>query len=63
MLDEQVQVTFYALTQVLNSAPLLSRLNFTKEFILYVSISENSISGVLVQEDAAREDNVIYYVS
>ena len=47
----------------MNSTPLLYPLDFTKEFILYVSASKNAIVGVLVQEDDARQERVIYYVS
>ena len=61
--DEHAQGAFNALKQALNSAPLLSHLDFTKEFILYVSMSENDIARVLVQEDDARQEHVIYYIS
>ena len=61
--DEQVQYTFYALKQALTSAPLLYPPEFTKDFILYVSTFENAIAGVLVQEDDACQEHVIYYVS
>ena len=53
--DENAQGAFDALQQALNSTPLLSPPNFTKEFILYVSVSKNSITKVLVQEDDARQ--------
>ena len=52
--DENVQGAFDALKQTLESAPLFSPPDFTKDFILYVSASENSIARVLVQEDNAR---------
>ena len=61
--DEQVKDTFDALKQALTSSPLFSPPDFTKEFILYVSTSENTITGVLVQEDDACQEHVIYYVS
>ena len=61
--DQHAQDAFYALKQALDSAPLLSAPDFTKDFILYVSASKNAIAGVLVQEDDAHQEHVIYYVS
>ena len=46
--DQQAQESFDALKQALASALLLSTPDFTRDFILYVSTSENSIDGVLV---------------
>ena len=46
--DEQAQATFDALKQAVTFATLLSPLNFTKEFVLYVSTSEIANTGVLV---------------
>ena len=63
MWAEQAQATFEALNQALTFTTLLSPPNFTKEFILYVSTFENSTIGVIVQEDDALQENVIYYVS
>ena len=61
--DNHAQYSFDVLNQALTSAPLLSPLDFTKYFILYVSASKNSNPGVLVQEDSARQEHAIYYVS
>ena len=44
------------------STLLLLALDFTRDFILYVSASKNAITGVLVQEDDARHEHVIYYI-
>ena len=63
MWDQQAQESFDALKQALTSTPLLSALDFTWDFILYVSASDNAIVGVLVQEDDARHEHVIYYIS
>ena len=46
--DQQAQESFDALKQALASAPLLLAPDFTRDFILYVSASENTITGVLV---------------
>ena len=61
--DQQAQESFDALKQALASAPLLSAPDFTRDFILYVSASDNAIVGILVQEDDACHENVIYYIS
>ena len=61
--DEHVQGDFNALKQAPTSAPLLSPPDFTKEFILYMSASENAIVGVLVQVDDTCQDHMIYYIS
>ena len=57
--DEKAQAAFDALKQALTFAPLLYPLYFTKEFILYVSASKNSVVGVFVQEDDACQEHVI----
>ena len=61
--DQQAQESFDALKKSLASAPLLSVPDFTQDFILYVSPSNNAIAGVLVQEDDAHHEHVIYYIS
>ena len=61
--DQQAQESFDALKQALTSAPLLLAPDFTWDFILYVSALENAIVGVLVQEDDACHEHVIYYIS
>ena len=53
---------FVALKQALASAPLLSAPDFTRDFILYVSASNNAIARVLVQEEDAHHEHVIYYI-
>ena len=35
----------------------------TWDFILYMSALDNAIAGVLVQEDDARHEHMIYYIS
>ena len=63
MWDQQAQESFDALKQALASAPLLLAPDFTQDFILYVSASDNAIAEFLVQEDDARHEHVIYYIS
>ena len=61
--DQQAQESFDALKQALASTPLLSAPDFTRDFILYVSASEKTIVGVLVQEDDAHHEHMIYYIN
>ena len=53
--DQHVQDVFDALKKAMDSTMLLSAPNLTKDFILYVSASENAITSVLVQEDNDRQ--------
>ena len=61
--DQQAQESFDALKQALASAPLLSTPDFNWDFILYVSALDNAITRVLVQEDDAHHEHMIYYIS
>ena len=61
--DQQAQESFDALKQALDSTPLLSVLDFTRDFIIYVLASNNAIARVLVQENDDPQDHVTYYIS
>lgn len=61
--DEATQYSFEALEHALTSSPLLSRPDYGKDFLLYLAIAESIICKVLVQEDDALEEHVIYYLS
>ena len=50
---------FEDLKKALTQAPLISPPDFSQDFILYISASEYAVSGVLVQEDASRQEHVI----
>lgn len=54
--------TFHNLKQFLSSPPLLSSLIEGEVLILYLSITQETVSSVLVQEDK-REQSPIYYAS
>ena len=49
--DEIVQLAFKALKKYLLSAPLLHPLDYSRDFILYLAMSELTIGVFLVQED------------
>eukprot|EP00253_Pinus_taeda_P031190 PITA_31190 len=61
--DDFAQRSFDALKKALVSAPLLSPLDYRREFLLYLVAAESTIGMVLVQEDDALTEHVIYYLS
>ena len=61
--DETAQLTFKALKKSLLLAPLLCPPYYSREFILYLVVSESTIGVVLVQEDDKLQEHVIYYLS
>ena len=61
--DEQAQESFDALRQALASAPVISPPDYSHDFLLYVVASMETIGMVLVQEDEALQEHVIYYMS
>ena len=61
--DEQAQESFDALKWVVASAPVISPLDYSRYFLLYVAASMEMIGMVLVQEDQELQEHVIYYMS
>ena len=61
--DEQAQEAFDALKRSLALAPLISPLDYSRDFLLYVAASLETIGMVLVQEDEELQEHVIYYLS
>jgi hypothetical protein len=61
--DEPAQCSFDALKCSLTFSPLVSPLDYGKDFLLYLGIAESTIFMVLFQEDYALEEHVIYYLS
>ena len=51
------------LKKALTTAPLLSPPNYSRDFLLYLAAAESTIGMVLVQEDDALAEHVIYYLS
>ena len=49
--------------KALTSAPLLSPPDYSRDFLLYLAAAESTIGMVLVQEDDALTEHVIYYLS
>ena len=60
--DNFTQHSFDALKEALNFAPLLSSPNYSRDFLLYLSLAESTINMVLVQQDNALYEHVIYYL-
>ena len=48
--DDHVDRSFEALKKALTSFPILSPLDFGKDFLLYLAASESTMGMVLVQE-------------
>ena len=61
--DDFAHWSFDALKKALVSAPLLSPPDYGRDFILYLTAVESTIGMVLVQEDDALTEHVIYYLS
>ena len=61
--DERAQEYFDALKKALSMAPLLSPPDYSRDFLLYVAMSQEMIGMVLVQEDDEIQDHVMYYLS
>ena len=61
--DEQSQESFDAFTQALASASVISPPDYSRDFLLYVAASMETIGMVLVQENEDLQEHVIYYLS
>ena len=61
--DDFAQRSFDALKKALTSAPILSPPDYRRDFILYLVVAESTIGMVLVQEDDALVEHVIYCLS
>jgi hypothetical protein len=60
--DEVAQRSFEASKHALKSTPLLSPLDYGKDFLLYLVATESIIGMVLVQEDDMLQEHAIYYI-
>ena len=49
--------------RALASAPVLSPLDYSHDFLIYVAASMEMVCMVLVQEDEELHEHVIYYLS
>ena len=60
--DEWDQESFDALKRALASTPILSPPDYSRDFLIYVAMSQETIGMVLVQEDEELHVHVIYYL-
>ena len=60
--DEQAQESFDLLKQSLALAPVISPPDYSRDFLLYVATSMETIGMVLVQEDEELQEHVVYYL-
>ena len=61
--DERAKESFDALKRALASTRILSPPDYSREFLIYVVVSQETIGMVLVQEDEELQEHVIYYIS
>jgi hypothetical protein len=61
--DKPANKTFEALKLSLTRTPLLFPPNYSRDYFLYLTASDSTISMVLVQEDDSHDEHVIYYLS
>ena len=60
--DERAQDSFDALKKALASAPMLSPLDYSRDLLIYVAASMETVGMVLVQEHEELHEHVIYYL-
>ena len=60
--DERVEEYFNALNKSLASTPMLSPVDYSRYFLLYMITSQETIGMVLVQEDEELQEHVVYYL-
>jgi hypothetical protein len=61
--DKAANDAFEALKLSLTKAPLLFPPDYSRDYFLYLAASEYTIGMVLIQEDDAHDEHVIYYLS
>jgi hypothetical protein len=61
--DERTQESFDALKKSLVSMPLLKPSDYTRDYFIYIIVSEGTIGIVLVQEDNDLHERIVYYLS
>ena len=61
--DGRVEESFDALKKSLAWSPVLSPLDYSRDFLLYVVASQEMIGMVLVQVDDELQYHAIYYIS
>ena len=61
--DEQAQESFDVLKRALASASMIIPPDYSRDSLLYVATSMETIGMVLVQEDEELHEHVIFYLS
>jgi hypothetical protein len=61
--DERAHESFDALKKAMVSTPLLKPPDYSRDYLLYIAASEETIGMVLVQENDELREHVIYYLS
>jgi hypothetical protein len=61
--DDHAQTTFDYLKYSLSNSPLISPLDYDRDYILYLSALNVSVAGILIQLRDDEREYVIYYIS
>ena len=61
--DDQDQCAFDNLKHALTHSPMIHPIDYSKDFLLYISASSTTITMVLVQENPNSQKHMIYYAS
>ena len=62
-LNELAQESFDALKRALEMVPMLIPPDYSRDFLIYVVTSMETVGMVLVQQDEELREHVIYYLS
>ena len=60
--EERAQESFDALKKALETPPMLSPQEYSRDFFIYVVASQETVGMVLIQEDEELHEHVIYYL-
>ena len=61
--DEWAQESFDTIKRALESDPVVSPPDYSRDFLLYVAASMETIGMVSIQDDEEIQEHVIYYLS
>jgi hypothetical protein len=60
---DDVKNAFVRIKKAINTAPVLAKPNFEKEFIIYINATEEAISFILIQCDDQVNEKPVAYMS
>jgi hypothetical protein len=60
---DDIENAFMRIYKAINSAPILAKLNFEKDFIIYTNATKKAVSSILIQCDDQNNEKPIAYMS